>query len=507
MKTDLDRVIEKLKSIEGVRLNCDFLGAPSMITWIDAQLGSIDFTIEHRPGVGFGLYTADDDSFGSGPDEVYRDVETLLRRLGKIFSPEKSRNTRQHISVSKKQKLIKGADEDVNDVFPPGHAHLNLRELREILGVTQSQLAEVLGQRQSAISMIEGRNDVLLSTLFSWIRGLGGNLEIKAHFSQCDLPVVFVPNAGGVMSSVKDSSSVLDGGNKRRWFLQERPDSTKDKQDDLEPYDKSWIHSYQEVDKSRIQLAEEKEEIFMLNLMSNLSQMKDILKLSRIDENFRVKTGDNTIKFDAIAYGDGKSYLIEVKTVDADEDVVNAAYELDHYSRLYRKYLRDIDRKIEIRRILAVPSGITQRNAVGSVVVLMFDAILKQFTNMDEVVGEFIRQDLKSIRFNNFRSRRLPNGELIKIYLSDVVQSYEEFAQWVSNGRINEDFGEVLLQELILCAERFFFEGPSVDDSAVRLANLNSDLNVKSILGGKLRIEIPYSATQDDSISLDIGHG
>jgi transcriptional regulator with XRE-family HTH domain len=61
-------------------------------------------------------------------------------------------------------------------------ADLALAELRRNFGVTQEQLARLPDIRQAAISKIERRDDVLLSTLTTYVRALGGELEIMARF-------------------------------------------------------------------------------------------------------------------------------------------------------------------------------------------------------------------------------------------------------------------------------------------------------------------------------------
>ena len=59
-----------------------------------------------------------------------------------------------------------------------------LAELRRNFGVTQEQLASVLNIQQAAVSKIESRDDVLLSTLATYVRALGGELEVMARFGK-----------------------------------------------------------------------------------------------------------------------------------------------------------------------------------------------------------------------------------------------------------------------------------------------------------------------------------
>ena len=59
---------------------------------------------------------------------------------------------------------------------------MDLRGLRELLGKTQEELAALLERSQSQVSETERRQDVLLSTLRSYVKALGGDLEIIANF-------------------------------------------------------------------------------------------------------------------------------------------------------------------------------------------------------------------------------------------------------------------------------------------------------------------------------------
>lgn len=54
----------------------------------------------------------------------------------------------------------------------------SLRAIRTRLGVTQVDLAEVMESVQPAVSRIERQDDVLLSTLVSYVEALGGRLRL-----------------------------------------------------------------------------------------------------------------------------------------------------------------------------------------------------------------------------------------------------------------------------------------------------------------------------------------
>jgi DNA-binding Xre family transcriptional regulator len=59
---------------------------------------------------------------------------------------------------------------------------LALAELRQSRQVTQVRLAGALGISQGNVSRLEGRSDVYLSTLRSYVEALGGHLQIAAVF-------------------------------------------------------------------------------------------------------------------------------------------------------------------------------------------------------------------------------------------------------------------------------------------------------------------------------------
>jgi DNA-binding XRE family transcriptional regulator len=59
---------------------------------------------------------------------------------------------------------------------------MTLRDLRKARDLTQARMAELLGIGQDNISRLEGRADMLLSTLRSYVQAMGGDLELVARF-------------------------------------------------------------------------------------------------------------------------------------------------------------------------------------------------------------------------------------------------------------------------------------------------------------------------------------
>ncbi|MEH1783233.1 MAG: XRE family transcriptional regulator [Nostoc sp.] len=60
--------------------------------------------------------------------------------------------------------------------------HLALVELQESLGFTQDDLEKNLSVLESTLSRLENQEDIEVSTLSRYIKALGGNLKLVAHF-------------------------------------------------------------------------------------------------------------------------------------------------------------------------------------------------------------------------------------------------------------------------------------------------------------------------------------
>lgn len=126
-------------------------------SWLDIRFKNQLITIECRPSLGFGFYSSSDNSFGLGPDEIYRNEDSLFRRIT-MFLFERKYN-------------------------------IKLKELRELLDITQGDLSTSSGQKQPSISKLENRNDMQLSSIENFVKALGGSLEIKVHFDEFDVPI------------------------------------------------------------------------------------------------------------------------------------------------------------------------------------------------------------------------------------------------------------------------------------------------------------------------------
>jgi hypothetical protein len=71
---------------------------------------------------------------------------------------------------------------------------LNLREMRRLRKLTQARLSRKLKIGQEGVSRIEKRTDLYLSTLRSYVEGVGGKLSLVVEFP--DRPPVILSGLG-----------------------------------------------------------------------------------------------------------------------------------------------------------------------------------------------------------------------------------------------------------------------------------------------------------------------
>jgi predicted transcriptional regulator len=79
-------------------------------------------------------------------------------------------------------KLSKEAQARVDAWVADSSAKIDLAKVRELLGLTQEEMAERLKMSQSALSRAETSEDPKLSTLRRHVEALGGRVEVVAVF-------------------------------------------------------------------------------------------------------------------------------------------------------------------------------------------------------------------------------------------------------------------------------------------------------------------------------------
>lgn len=167
----MDKAVEHLKKLLDERLPHSVVAvdAPNGADgnwWLDVSVGKRRYTLEYRPGRGFGLFH-EDAGYGEGPAEIYRTPERVAQRLAQLIETTNGKRVQ-----------------------------LTLKDLRELYGHSQVKLAKKIGVKQSAISRFETRNEYKLSTLAANIEAMGGKLEVRARFADSDVPISLITSKG-----------------------------------------------------------------------------------------------------------------------------------------------------------------------------------------------------------------------------------------------------------------------------------------------------------------------
>jgi transcriptional regulator with XRE-family HTH domain len=123
---------------------------------IDVTCGDKQLIVEWSLATGFGVSNLSNESYGERPDETFKSIKEVERRITELLS------TNERTS-------------------PP--LGVLLSRLRELRGFTQEELASKLSVRQATVSGMERRDDIQFSTLRRVINALTGSIEIFAVFS------------------------------------------------------------------------------------------------------------------------------------------------------------------------------------------------------------------------------------------------------------------------------------------------------------------------------------
>lgn len=83
---------------------------------------------------------------------------------------------------------------------------MNLAMVRKAAELTQVDLAELLGKGQAAVSKVENQNDLLLSTLASYIHAAGATAELVVTVAGQELRFDLDQLAGGAVHNMEATS-------------------------------------------------------------------------------------------------------------------------------------------------------------------------------------------------------------------------------------------------------------------------------------------------------------
>lgn len=89
------------------------------------------------------------------------------------------------MTVTLEQMLAEESEESrtrIQQLADEMREEFNLREMRRLRKLTQARLSRKLKIGQEGVSRIEKRSDLYLSTLRSYVEGLGGKLSLVVEF-------------------------------------------------------------------------------------------------------------------------------------------------------------------------------------------------------------------------------------------------------------------------------------------------------------------------------------
>jgi hypothetical protein len=134
--------------------------------WIDLAWNGFATIVAWRSDRGFGLFTSDDEGYGAGPDEIFREPALAAKRLC---------------------QLARRPSDD--------RAGMRLDEVRKLFDQPQTALATILQKNQGFISRLERQNDALLSTVRQYVEALGGEITLMVRFDGVEAAVELPPPA------------------------------------------------------------------------------------------------------------------------------------------------------------------------------------------------------------------------------------------------------------------------------------------------------------------------
>jgi hypothetical protein len=151
---DLQQLRQRLADqLPSASLGIDAPGLDTGTWFLDAELQGHLVVVQWRGDRGFGVSTPTRDDFSAKPHELYECLDAAYERVVELL-------------LSQTRTI-------------PG---LTLPKLRELRGLSQTDIAQRLQINQGAVSRLERRDDMLVGTLRNLISAMGGRLKLIAEF-------------------------------------------------------------------------------------------------------------------------------------------------------------------------------------------------------------------------------------------------------------------------------------------------------------------------------------
>ncbi len=147
------------EQVPGVDVKVTAPSGRGKVWWVDATSpspsGGHSVVVEWSPEDGFGLSSTEGNDYNTAASETFEHADDAIARIVDVLRASKKIDSRREMYLQR------------------------LREHRE---VSQETLAELMKVSQASISKTERRQDMLLSTLRSFVEALGGHLHLVAKF-------------------------------------------------------------------------------------------------------------------------------------------------------------------------------------------------------------------------------------------------------------------------------------------------------------------------------------
>jgi DNA-binding transcriptional regulator YiaG len=151
---DLQQLRERLaERFPTASLTIDAPGLDTGTWFLDARLRGHLVVVQWRADRGFGITTPTRDNFNAKPDELYECLDAAYDRVVDLLLSQ-----------------------------TPSIPGMTLPRLRELRGLSQTDVAQRLQINQGAVSRLERRGDMLVGTLRNLIAAMGGQLKLIAEF-------------------------------------------------------------------------------------------------------------------------------------------------------------------------------------------------------------------------------------------------------------------------------------------------------------------------------------
>ncbi|MEQ8966375.1 MAG: XRE family transcriptional regulator [Azospirillaceae bacterium] len=149
------------RAMPDLRMTIDAPDDPAGETFVDLCGEGFKTSVSYRPGVGFGIFVSAD-AYGARPDEIYRDSGKAAHRIDQLRAQTRAGGQ---------------------------PARLSLRDMRALVGATQTEIATALHIKQPSVQRAENRPTVRLDTLAHYVAAMGGQLEMSAVFDDMEVRI------------------------------------------------------------------------------------------------------------------------------------------------------------------------------------------------------------------------------------------------------------------------------------------------------------------------------